>query len=452
MSADPGRGADRTDARGAPAPPAAPPLPMALAKPPPAPRSPLPLATHDGAPGLRLRTSWRRLLLLAVLLAAAGAVVVPRLLGPVIQAEPVQRGMLVQTLVASGRVETPHRVNIGSQLTGVVVEVPVREGQAVEAGQPLVTLDDRELWAGMEQAEGAVAEAEARLRQMAEVTLPMAQESLQQAQATLLNAQQQHDRAARLHASGFQTQTELESTRKALDVARAQVRAAQLQAAGNAPGGTEYAAAEAALRQARAALRAAQSRLDHTRIRAPVAGTLIGRNVEPGWVVQPGQVLMALSPAGETQIVVQIDEKNLGRIAPGQRALASADAYPDQRFAAELAYVNPAVDPERASVEAKLIVPSPPDYLRQDMTVSVDMVVAERADTLILPVSAVHDAAMASPWVLKVEGNHARRQPVRIGLRGPSQVEILEGLREGDRVVPAAAAVADGDRLRVARE
>ena len=74
--------------------------------------------------------------------------------------------------------------------------------------------------------------------------------------------------------------------------------------------------------------------------------------------------------------MLQIDERNLGKLALGQKALASADAYPDQRFAAVVSYINPGVDITRASVEVKLTVADPPDYLRQDMTVSVDIEVA----------------------------------------------------------------------------
>jgi HlyD family secretion protein len=99
-------------------------------------------------------------------------------------------------------------------------------------------------------------------------------------------------------------------------------------------------------------------------------------------------------------------------------------------------------------VEVKLRVLAPPDYLRQDMTVSVDIAVAERADALVLPVSAVHDAAGAAPWVLRIENGRAHRRAVRIGLRGPQRVEILEGLREGDLVVPSGVAIADGGRVR----
>ena len=95
-------------------------------------------------------------------------------------------------------------------------------------------------------------------------------------------------------------------------------------------------------------------------IRAPVDGTLIARSVEPGNVVQAGKELMVLAPAGETQVVVQIDEKNLAQLKPGQQALASADAFPKERFRAELVYINPGIDALRGAVEVKLRVPEPP--------------------------------------------------------------------------------------------
>ncbi len=204
------------------------------------------------------RARWRALGALTVT-GVALYFITPWLLGPIVPAQAVLRGALVQSIVASGRVATPHRVNIGSQITGTVASVPVAEGQAVALGQVLVTLEDGELRASVEQAEAAAAQAAARLRQIVEVTLPVAQENLSQAQSTLLNAQQQYARAESLRSGGFETQAQLDNVRRALNIAQAQVRAARAQVAGNAPGGTEYVAAEAALRQARASLLVALS-------------------------------------------------------------------------------------------------------------------------------------------------------------------------------------------------
>jgi HlyD family secretion protein len=168
-----------------------------------------------------------------------------------------------------------------------------------------------------------------------------------------------------------------------------------------------------------------------------------------GNVVQPGKELMRLSPAGEMQITIQIDEKNLGLIALKQSALISADAFSKDRFPATVIFINPAVDLQRASVEVKLIVASPPPYLRQDMTVSVDIEVARRPRAIIVPVADLHDLNSSKPWLLKVEDGHARRQQVTVGVVSAGKAEILSGLEDGSVVVPVAANVKDGQRIRL---
>jgi HlyD family secretion protein len=350
--------------------------------------------------------------------------------------------------VASGHVETPYRVEIASQITGTVEEVLVEEGQPVVKGQPLVTLEARELGAAFLQAQAAVAQAQARLRQIHELTLPSARETLAQAQAVLLNAQHSYDRVAELARTGSATKATLDDALKALDVARTLVRSAELQVFTASPGGSDAVMAQTQLDQARASLDTASSRLSYARIVAPRDGVLISRAVERGSVAQPGKALMVLAPHGETQLVIQIDERNLGRIAIGQTALASADAYPDERMKATLVYINPGIDISRASVEAKLRVEDPPAYLRQDMTVSVDIETARRAATLVLPTRSVRDAVSQAPWVMRVRDGRAAKQPVRLGLRGATSVEILDGLAEGDTAVPANAGIVTGQKLR----
>jgi HlyD family secretion protein len=372
----------------------------------------------------------------------------PSLLGPVVSADPVVRADFVQTVVASGHVEAPFRVNIGSQITGVVADIPVAEGQTVKAGDTLIVLDDREARAAVVQAEGMTAQAEARLRQLRELTLPSAEQALKQSQATLLNAQKSYDRAAKLAADGYATKATLDDATRARDIATAQVRNAEFQVYTNRPGGSDYVMAETQLNQARASLVTAQSRLSYTIVTAPRDGILISRDVERGNVVQPSSVLMKLSPAGDTQLVVQIDERNLGSLALGQTAVASADAFAKQTFPAEVVYINPGVDLQRASVEVKLRVPNPPAYLRQDMTISVDVEVARRPAALVAPADDIHGLNSANPWVLRVDGARARRHPVKVGLVSAGKAEIVQGLSEDDLILPMTATVADGSRVR----
>lgn len=330
-----------------------------------------------------------------------------------------------------------------------MASVPVAEGQTVKAGDTLIELDDREARAAVVQAEGIKAQAEARLRQLRELTLPSAEQALKQAQATLINAQKAYDRASKLAADGYGTKATLDDATRVLDVATAQVRNAEFQVYTNRPGGSDYVMAETQLNQAGASLATAQSRLSYTVVTAPRDGILISREVERGNVVQPSGVLMKLSPAGDTQLVVQIDERNIGSLALGQKAIASADAFVKQTFPAEVIYINPGIDLQRASVEVKLRVPNAPTYLRQDMTVSVDIEVARRSKALIAPAADVHGLDTADPWVLKIDSAHARRQSIKVGIVSAGKAEIVEGLGEGDLIVTSVATlVKDGTRVR----
>jgi HlyD family secretion protein len=370
--------------------------------------------------------------------------------GTRVPVDTVARGDLVETVVASGHVETPYRVEIGSQMTGTVVRVAVREGQAVKAGQLLIALDTHELAAGVVQAQGAVAQAMAHMRQLRELTLPSARDAQQAALASRLGAAQIQGRAAALVAKGFETRAFLDDAQKNLDVARNNARTAAMQVQTASPGGSDYVTGETELAQARAGLATAQSRLAYTRIVAPRDGVLISRSVEQGNVVVPGNVLMVLAPAGVTQLVLLIDERNLGKIALGQPAVASADAYPGKRFAATVAYINPGIDITRASMEIKLNVMTPPPYLRQDMTVSVDIEAARKNGVLAVPGRSVREALSEHPWALVLRDGRARRQDVKLGLIGNSQTEIRAGLQAGDQVIPAGSPVPVGARARAA--
>jgi HlyD family secretion protein len=404
---------------------------------------------QNGIPDSPPRRWLKRGLLIALALSVAGFLLRDSILGKPVETYEAVRSDLVQSVVASGRIATPQRVSVGAVITGRVMRIPVNEGQSVKRGDILIELDSEDERAAVAQARGALAQAEAKVRQLRELGLPAAEQALVQAQANYTQARQHYERTNELKSKGFVSQAALDDAQRNVHVAESQLRAAQLQVESNRPQGSDFALAQTALAQARAALGLAQAKLDHTVIRAPVDGTLIARSVEPGNVVQSGKELMLLAPTGETQVVVQIDEKNLAQLKLGQQALASADAFPKERFAAELIYINPGIDAVRGSVEVKLRVPNPPHYLRQDMTVSVDIEVARSRAAVVIPADAVRDPNTAQPWVLAVDGWRAQRRPVTLGLRGDGRVEVLEGVTPGDRLIPVAlASVMSGERVR----
>ena len=403
----------------------------------------------------RMNAVWTRIrqhggkLLWGVLVLILGAALLRWWMGPQVQTEVVQRRDVLQTVVASGRVETPHRVNIGAQITGTVARVPVTDGQRVKAGDVLIELVGTELQSARRQAQQAVAQAQNRLRQMNELQGPVVQQTLRQAQANLDAARASWQRNQALFEQGFIGQAALDKSRKALALTDAQVLAVQQQVTSTRAGGAEHSMALGAVAEAQANAEMVNAKARYAVIQAPASGQLIARNVEVGDVVQAGKVLMTLSPEGAMQLVVQIDEKNLRLMALGQQALASADAYPQQPFKAQVAYINPGINAQTGAVEIKLDVLEPQQNLKQDMTVSVDVVVARKPQVLALQVDRVNEISGPSPWVWLLQAGHVVRRPVRLGLRGGAWVEVLEGLNEGDAVIALPTALREYQRVRV---
>ena len=386
---------------------------------------------------------------LAGLILLSGLIFSSSLFGPRLEVFTLQRGELVQTVVASGRVATPARVDVDTQITGRVAAVPVKEGQTVRAGDLLIELAAADEKAALELAQANVRQAEVRLRQLQQLTQPTAEQVLVQAQANLINVEKQYQRTRELVAQGFVGKAQLDEAQRALDVARSQLKSAQFQLQSSKPDGSDYQLAVAGLQQAKANLAAAQAKLEHTRITAVVDGVLIARDVERGDIVQPGKILMVLSPAGISQLVVQIDEKNLRYIRMGQSAFGVTDAYPGLKFPVQVAYINPGVDAQRGSVNVKLNVLKPPLFLTQDMTVSVEIEVARSQNALSLNVEAIRDASTLHPWVMAVVDGRAVRRPVTIGIRGDKSVEITSGLDQHDVVLPATnMTIEAGQRVR----
>jgi HlyD family secretion protein len=358
----------------------------------------------------------------------------------------VERGEMRQAVVASGRVRTPERIEVAAQITGRITQVAVHEGDSVAAGDVLIQFDAAEWQAGANQARAALAQAESRLRQIGEAGLPLAEQNLRQAEATLRQAERHYQRVGELVAKGFYSPAQLDDARRVRDVAASQLQATRIQVANNRKDGIEVKLARSALEQARAALAVAEAKLGYATLSSPVAARVLTRHVEPGHTAQPGKILLTLAPSGETELSAQIDEKNLALLALGQQAQVSADAYPGERFAAQLIYIAPAIDPQRGSVEIRLGVAQPPAYLRHEMTVSIDIETGNRGDTLSIPCDSVRDIDR-TPWVMGVREERTVRQPVKLGLRGAGRCEIVDGLNADDAVLAAANPIGEGRRV-----
>jgi HlyD family secretion protein len=388
------------------------------------------------------RNSYRRWLVAAVILVVMIALWgVARMRGPVLPGYTVQSGPLVQDVVATGRIATPSRVQVGPEITGLVLERRVMEGDRVAPGDVLVLLRARDLEARRDQASAALAALQ-------QADLPEAQTRLREARAQLAQAEREHARRLELLDRQLIAREQAEQAAQAVVTARAGVEQARLTVNALSGGAREA--------QAREELAAAEAALAHAEIRATVAGTVLTRSVEPGDTVSPGDVLLVIAADAPGEILLPVDEKNLSRLAVGQTATCITDAWPDRPFSATVHHIAPGIDPSRGTVDIRLRIDPSTDFVRQDMTVTATIRTGERDNAIVLPDDALLDARDGSDraTVLTVRDGRVQRTGVTLGLRGLAMSEITSGLNDGDVVVAASALdpkalPEDGQRVRV---
>jgi len=382
-----------------------------------------------------LRAARYKILLIIVLLLAVGFALFRWWQGPVVPSYTLSAMPLVQNVVATGRVATVSRAQVGSEISGVVLQRLVQEGDQVKPGDLLVVLKSDELLAQVRQAELALTELASSRR-------PQAAAELASAKAQLEQASREATRRRNAEA-GILSREEVEQAVEAERVARNNYETARVKAAALAAGQVE----EASLREQ---LAVAQAQLAKTKIRAAVAGTVLTRDVEPGDLVQPGQTLFTIALTGNTEIRVPLDERNLPQLALQQNATVISDAYPDQSFPARINFIAPSIDPQRGTVEVRLTVNPVRDFLRQDMTVSVNVETAKRTRALAIPNDALSSIKGDKAVVLMVRAGKVQRQQITLGLRGLAMSEVKTGLSEGDQVLAdAESSLEDGTRVRL---
>lgn len=391
-------------------------------------------------------------------LVAAAAVVVLVVLGSLgwtrmrtsrVRAVLPRRGELAEKVVTTGRVLPPARIQLGSTIMARALEVRVDEGDRVKKGDPLVLLDDAEQAAALVQAHAAVTRAQVGLGRVRDVSSSIAELKREEARSSLDLAERQWQRLTSLVDAGAVTDEQQDQAREALETARSRLAMLEVESKSLGPGGSEQAAAGAQVAEAVAEKKEAEARLGQTRLLAPADGIVLTRSVEPGDVVRAGQTLLVIARSGATRLSVQADEKDLAVLELGQIGKAVADALPDQPFSARTSFFAPEVDADRGTIEVRLDVPEPPEGLRPDMTVSVNIEVARRKDALLLPESAVREANSKKPWVLVAVAGRAEKREIALGTRGDGLVEVKKGASPKEPVILPSEGVEAGGRVKV---
>lgn len=360
----------------------------------------------------------RNIFLAAVaLIVAAGAFLLWRPKpAPMVRAE---RRDVVELVVATGKLRAVRESVVGAETSGLVESLEVSEGAAVRKGQILGRL--------------RLGETDARLTQT-KAALDASEQTLRAEEAALDKAQTDLRRNRELEARHLISKAEVD--RSASD--------ANVQVA-------KTAAARAKLREARADIDRVVPEFTKREVRAPFDGVIVKRLVEPGTSVNSAQGWFTVAEMGSTEIYVETDENNLGKLKVGQDAIAVSPAFADRPFPARLTQIGPNVDYDRGVVGLRLVPTQLPAFALPNMTVDVNIEVRRADKAMALPVSAVALNA-PSPYVLVLQSDgRLAQQPVRIIGRNPEWAAIA-GLDPATQVVSEVTAFHAGARVRPVTE
>jgi HlyD family secretion protein len=421
-------------------------------------------ATRD-----RSRVVPRVTVVIAILLAVGAAVFIWSKLGEAIAVETVRvrpaslaagaEGAV--TLNATGYIVTAHKIELASKVAGKVGWIGVEKGDKVKQGQMLVKLEDDEYRARVMEAQGALAMQKARLSELRNGSRPeeiaKADAERAQMQADLDNARTSLNRTRALVGQGVQAQQALDDAEARYNAQRARVASFQkgYELVRLGPRAEEIAAVEAQIKQLEGTLSYAQIQLDNTIIRAPVSGTVLERNVERGEFVTNGFVgdrgakgyVVSLADLNDLQVELDINQNDFAKLNLQQQATVTTDAYPDRKYKGVIAEIAPEANRQKATVQVKVKVLNPDEYLRPEMNATVlfhsEKRLTEQSDAVVVPASAVRDGAV----FIRVEGKAVRRQ-VQTMASTPQGVEISEGLTGGeDLIINPPADLQDGQKV-----
>jgi HlyD family secretion protein len=322
---------------------------------------------------------------------------------------------VVDLVVVSGRLRAVREAAVGVEITGMVEEVLVREGDSVAARQPIARVGLVEFAAQRQQAlarrDTAAADVEA---------------------AALAATQAANDlrRAQELGRAGVNSPADVEA---------ASSLAARLKAAETA--------ARARLAEDESLVRLLDQQLEKRTVRAPFAGVITRRSVEPGQSVAPGSALFLLAEMSETEIYAETDENNLGRLQVGQPATVIAPAFRNQPFQAQLIQIGPRVDWDRGVVGIRFKPEALPGFVLPNMTVDVNVEVGRYPQATTLPPSALL-RTRDGVYAMVVRDAQFERRAVSVLGENPTAVAIT-GLAPTDRVAAQATRVNAGQTYRL---
>jgi HlyD family secretion protein len=353
----------------------------------------------------------------------------------------VERGAMVRSVVATGKVEPVTKVEIKSKANGIIERLLVNVDQLVAPGQILAELDKenltarlREARANLQAAEAAHAGAEAQLeKNQIEAEAP-----------DVAFARRELDRRQRLFDQKLASQSNLDEARSALEQAENRQRAAagQLVIAR-----AHVVEATANVAQARAAVERAEEELANSTIRAPIQATVLTRDVEVGSPVSSilnlganATLVMTLGDIQRVFVRGKVDESDIGEVRLGQKARITTETFRERVFEGRVTQISPiGVEKDNVTTFAvEVSIDNPGKELRANMSANAEIVLEQLPESLILPEAAVTYDPQRNAFVDVMDPaapGGKRRTSVKVGVGNGTRIQILSGVKAGDKIV-----------------
>src|SRR5437667_5919404 len=370
-------------------------------------------------------------------------------------------------LNATGYIIAAHRIQVASKVVGKVSWIGVEKGTKVKEGQVLVRLEDDEYRAQLQQARGQLANLQARLREMENGSRPeeiaAALANLNVARADLENAKVSLQRTKDLAASKVVSRQALDDAQARYDSAQAKVGSLEKthELARLGPRIEQIDAVRGQLEQAKGSVAFYETQLSNTVIRAPVTGTILERAVEKGEFVTTSFVgdrgakgyVVSLADLNDLQVELDISQNDFAKLGPRQGGVVTTDAFPDRKYEGYIEEISPEANRQKATVQVKVRIRKPDDFLRPEMNANVAFVSNEKPagdsapskPMIVVPTSALRDGA-----VFVTLGGKAVRRPVRAGPAANQGTRIDDGLVGGEDLIRnPPAELKDGDKVAV---
>ena len=378
----------------------------------------------------------------------------------------IERGPLSASVSASGTLNASVTVQVGSQVSGQILELLADFNSEVKAGQVIARLDPASFQTRVAQAEADLLAAEGNV-EVARGNLAARQAEAKRAEVTLEEARRTLERKRGLVVQQFISPAELDTAQAAFDGAREALAMARASAEVSA---AQVKSSLAQVAQKQAALRQAQVDLSHTVIRSPVSGTVISRNVDVGQTVAASlqaPVLFSIAQdLSRMEVNIAVDEADVGRVRVGQPVRFTVDAFPGERFSGQVTQIRkaPVTASNVVTYSVMAAVANPDKKLLPGMTANARLLTEERANVLKVanealrfrpsqadgkPVKREIRARETGPGVpgriWRLKDGEPEAVSVRLGVSDGKMTELLQGeLKEGDAVILGSEAAGNG--------